>query len=594
MPAVVTAFPTDLETYRTRLRETFGYPDLRDGQAEVLAALAESDVVGVMPTGSGKSLCFVLPALEVGRTLVVSPLIALMRDQVRNLGRANVEAAFINSSVGRDEKNARYRAFTQGTLPILYIAPEGLRNPAFIAGLRRHGVNLLAIDEAHCISQWGHDFRPDYLILGALREQLGNPRVLALTATADARVRHDIASRLGIQDSTHEVVTSFDRPNLDLSVEKITSIGDRIDRTIALVKERPGQSGIIYARTRKRTEEIATALHDAGVGAEAYHAGLGSARRTAVQERFDQGRTPVIVATNAFGMGVDKPDVRFVIHFNLPGRLEAYYQEAGRAGRDGERASCVLLYARRDRQAQQWFIDEAHPSDAQVRGIWQDLLAQGGDKDPGAAPRSAMNADDQTNNVIEALRASNLIAPTAMRTLSQDPGARIDTGTIAAHRKDAESRLARMVQYAETRDCRRAILLTYFGEAGPTTCGTCDNCSRRSPRSTRARRGSGQTASDALTGDPLAGDPGPEGPSSDRDDDALDALSARLRTWRRERARLDGVPAYVVFGDKTLQDIVRRQPSSPADLLQVWGLGQAKVDRYGEELVALQSEPGPS
>ena len=397
MPDAPVQFPAGLDPYRARLREMFGYPDFRDGQAEVLEALAQGDVVGVMPTGSGKSACFVLPALEVGRTLVVSPLIALMRDQVTNLGRANVEAAFINSSLDRAEKNARYLAFVRGELPLLYLAPEGLRNARLIAGLRRHGVNLLAIDEAHCISQWGHDFRPDYLLLGALREQLGNPRVLALTATADARVRKDIAVRLGIDGAAREVVTSFDRPNLDLSVERHRGVRSRIERTIEIVREHDGGSGIVYVRTRRRTEEIAERLREEGVAAEAYHAGLGRDLRSNVQGRFDRGETPVIVATTAFGMGVDKPDVRFVLHFNMPGRLESYYQEAGRAGRDGEPAACVLLYDRRDRQAQQWFIDEAHPDDARVRTIWRDLLDREDDQ-----PLD----DDQTNNALEALRAS--------------------------------------------------------------------------------------------------------------------------------------------------------------------------------------------
>ena len=507
----------------------------------MLAALAHSDVVGVMPTGSGKSACFVLPALEVGRTLVVSPLIALMRDQVMNLRRSNVKAAFINSSIGRAEKNARYQAFVRGDLPLLYLAPEGLRNAALRDGLRRHGVNLLAIDEAHCISQWGHDFRPDYLLLGALREQLGNPRVLALTATADARVRQDIAVRLGIDGAAHEVVTSFDRPKLDLSVE--TNVRDRIGRTIDIIRAHGDQSGIIYVSARKRTEEITEALREEGIAAEAYHAGLGSDRRSAVQGRFDRGDTAVIVATNAFGMGVDKPDVRFVIHFNMPGRLESYYQEAGRAGRDGEPASCVLLYARTDRQTQQWFIDQNHPNDAEVRAIWCQLLGRDDDEPP---------SDDRTNNALEALRASGLVAPTGFHLLSQDPDAPIDTRAIAAHRKDAESRLARMVKYAETRTCRRRLLLAYFGESAPRTCGRCDNCKP-------------------------AGDP-------------ADPLAERLRAWRRERAQADGVPAFVIFGDKTLYDIAARRPSSATVLLEVWGLGRAKVERYGAELLRLQRE----
>jgi ATP-dependent DNA helicase RecQ len=564
MPDAAVQFPAGLDPYRARLRDVFGYPDFRDGQAEVLEALAESDVVGVMPTGSGKSACFVLPALEVGRTLVVSPLIALMRDQVANLGRANVEAAFINSSVGRAEKNARYLAFVRGELPLLYLAPEGLRNAKLIAGLRRHGVNLLAIDEAHCISQWGHDFRPDYLLLGALREQLGNPRVLALTATADARVRKDIAVRLGIDGAAHEVVTSFDRPNLDLSVEVHPNIGKRIDRMIAIVRGRPEGSGIVYVRTRQRSEELAEALREAGVAAEAYHAGLGSDMRSAVQGRFDRGETPVIVATNAFGMGVDKPDVRFVIHFNMPGRLESYYQEAGRAGRDGEPAACVLLYSKRDRQAQQWFIDEAHPDDARVRTIWRDLLYRDHDQ-----PLD----DDQTNNALEALRASGLVAPTELRLLSQDPDAPIDTRTISAHREYAESRLARMVEYAETSACRRRLILAYFGEEAPPTCGRCDNCQPPAPRRRRdrARRGA----------EPRPG-ADPTGP-----------LHERLRTWRRERAQADGVAAFIIFGDRTLEDIVERRPNTAVGLLEVWGLGRAKVERYGAELLKLIRDAPP-
>ncbi len=561
MPTTPVAFPASLDPYRARLRDVFGYPDLRDGQAEVLEALAQGDVVGVMPTGSGKSACFVLPALEVGRTLVVSPLIALMRDQVTNLGRSNVEAAFINSSVGRAEKNARYLAFVRGELPLLYVAPEGLRNSKLIEGLRRHGVNLLAIDEAHCISQWGHDFRPDYLLLGELRKQLGNPRVLALTATADARVRKDIAVRLGIDGAVHEVVTSFDRPNLELSVELHPRIHNRIERAVAIVQAHPEGSGIIYVRTRLRTEELAARLREAGVAAEAYHAKLGSDLRSAVQGRFDRGDTPVIVATTAFGMGVDKPDVRFVIHFNMPGRLESYYQEVGRAGRDGNPASCVLLYGKRDRQAQQWFIDEAHPDDGQVRTIWRELLGRNDDQPP---------SDDRTNNALEALRATGLITPTDFRLLSRNPDAPIDTRTIAAHRKDAESRLARMVEYAETRKCRRRLILEYFGEASPRTCDHCDNCKPPAPRrrSDRARR---------------------EGESQPAGDPA-DPFAQRLRAWRRERAQADGVPAFVVFGDKTLYDIVARRPRTAPALVEVWGLGRAKVERYGAELLRLMRE----
>ena len=566
-------FPTDLEGYRERLRTTFGYPDLRDGQEQVLAGLAETDVLGVMPTGSGKSLCYVLPALEVGRTLVVSPLIALMHDQVRSLTQVGVGAAFLNSSVSSAEKNARYRDFVEGRIPLLYMAPEGLRNAKLIAGLRRHGVNLLAIDEAHCISQWGHDFRPDYLTLGEVREQLGSPRLLALTATADPRVRADIAARLGLSGAMREVVTSFDRPNLDLTVARLDGVRRRIDWVVGFAREHAGQSGIVYVRTRSRTQEVAAALVDGGVRAEAYHAGLPQRQRTAVQDRFDAGETPVIVATNAFGMGVDKPDVRYVIHFNLPGRIEAYYQEAGRAGRDGEPAECVLLYAQHDRAAQQWFINEAHPNDDRVREVWSQLLVDTDLARGDGRLEDVVRPSDQANNVLGALRASGLVAPAALHILSRDPDARIDTRAIAEHRADAETRLARMVEYATTKRCRRAVILGYFGEAASARCENCDNCRP----SAGGGRGSRADASGRDRREAPADDLGEGG----------EVLAAELRAWRLARARADGVPAYVVFGNQTLQELVRRRPRSQAALLQVEGIGRVRAERYGRDLLAV-------
>ena len=659
---------SDLEPYRETLRQTFGYPELRDGQAEVLGALADQDVLAVMPTGSGKSLCYVLPALAVGRTLVVSPLIALMQDQVESLNAAGVGATFINSSIDRDQRNARYLDFVEGRVALLYLAPEGLQNQRLVDGLRRHGVNLLAIDEAHCISQWGHDFRPDYLALGALRERLGRPRTLALTATADPQVRRDVLERLGIAGAAREVVTSFDRPNLRFSVVPLAGVPEREAWLRRYAMEREGQTGIVYVRTRRGTEDVAEGLRGAGVRAAAYHAGLERGQRTTVQRRFMLGETPVIVATNAFGMGIDKPDVRYVIHFNMPGRLESYYQEAGRAGRDGDPAECVLLYARRDRAAQQRFITEAHPDDAAVRELWQRWL-NAPELAPGDGPGvSGITAADGFVNILTALRASALVAPDDLRPLSADPDASIDTAPIEAHRKHAEGRLAQMVEYAETAQCRRAVILRYFGEQPPEQCGNCDAClgtaeqigppypgdlydailafrSRLAEQSGREVYSifEARTAEDLAVHRPrsdeelletwgIAGtraqwfgdellrliaqweDEHPDAPErasrapeqrrapasrsagGKAETEAAAAVSSddplysRLRGWRLDRARADGVPAFTLFSDRTLRELVVARPRDRTALLAVWGLGDERVRRFGDELLAAIGE----
>ena len=465
--APVADLPRDTVRYRELLQDRFGYPDFRPGQAEVLEALATHDVLGVMPTGGGKSLCYVLPALEVGRTLVISPLIALMQDQVEALEAVGVPATFINSTLNRAEQNRRYADFEAGRIALLFIAPERLANRRFLDGLARGGVRLLVIDEAHCISEWGHDFRPDYLALGGAREQLGRPRTLALTATADPTVRRDILARLGIAPEAREVLTSFDRPNLRFQVAPIASARERLSWLVAYARERSGQSGIVYARTRRSVEETAETLNAAGVPAQGYHAGMGGAARATIQRRFTTGRAPLIVATNAFGLGIDKPDVRYVVHLQMPGRLEAYYQEAGRAGRDGEPAECTLLYSRRDHSLQRRFIDQAHPDDEVVRRSWTQLVAiQQLDPQRTLSPSEFEDAAgrDGWALTVKALRSSGLLAEGELRLSSLDPGAPIDTRAIAERRRYAESRLAQMAEYAETSGCRRELILRYFGE----------------------------------------------------------------------------------------------------------------------------------
>lgn len=536
--ASTVAWPSDLSAYRRRLLEVFGYPDFRGGQETVLSALGERDVLAVMPTGVGKSLCYVLPALEVGRAVVVSPLIALMQDQVESLQAVGVNATFINSHIGREEQNRRYMAFVRGEVPLLYVAPERFQNPRFTVGLRNAGINLLAVDEAHCISEWGHNFRPDYLQLGAVRERLGFPRTLALTATANPQVRRDIAQRLGISGGT-EIVTSVDRPNLTFAVEAIEGADDRRRWAVEYVRERPGLAGIIYVRTRRGVEEMAEALRNAGVKAEAYHAGLDRSRRAIVQRRFMLGDLPVIVATNAFGMGVDKPDVRYVIHLNMPGRLEAYYREAGRAGRDGDHAECTLLYARADRRFQQGFIDDAHPDALAVRAAWQAWLQQAdhesrlsfsmGDEDPGFAM------------TVAALRDSGLVDPVALRVTSTDLNATIDVSGIVRHRAHEEARLREMAEYAETKGCRRGLILRYFGEQPAETCEACDNCLGRHEH-----------------------DEVPAYPPDLYDD--IVVLRDRL-------ARSSDRDPYLVFENRTARELATYRPTSMDALRAVWDRG---------------------
>ena len=665
-----------MSAYRRKLLEVFGYPDFRGGQEAVLAALAERDVLAIMPTGTGKSLCYVLPALELGRTVVVSPLIALMQDQVEGLQAAGVNATFINSHINRDEQNRRYMAFIRGEVPLLFVAPERFQNPRFTLGIRAAGINLLAIDEAHCISEWGHNFRPDYLQLGAVRERLGFPRTLALTATANPQVRLDVARRLGIAAEGAEIVTSVDRPNLTFAVEAIEGAEDRRRWAVDYVRERPGLAGIIYVRTRRGVEEMAEALRNAGVKAEAYHAGLDRSRRTIVQRRFMLGDLPVIVATNAFGMGVDKQDVRYVIHLNMPGRLEAYYQEAGRAGRDGDHAECTLLYARADRRFQQGFIEDAHPDAPAVRATWQQWV-RATTSVPNGDGRLPFDIGDENTDgfamTVAALRDSGLIDPVALRVTSSDLNAPIDVTGIARHRAHEEARLREMAEYSETTGCRRASILRYFGEEPAEKCEACDNClgrhehdeapeyppdlydnivvlreqlarsSDRDPylvfenRTARELATFRPSSMDALravwgigerraawfgqdllrliaeweTAHPESAPPssnpvvqpalglrpgrtvsGVTSAVSEEDVRPDDPLYIALRAWRTERAKSEGAPAYTIFADRTLRDLVRLRPRNMHALMRAWGLGESRVERFGRELLEVVATHG--
>jgi ATP-dependent DNA helicase RecQ len=353
----------------------FGLASFRPGQRDVIATvLAGQDCLCIMPTGGGKSLCYQLPAVaRPGLTLVVSPLIALMKDQVDALHDLGIAATCINSSLATSEVFARMDAMAAGLYNLVYVAPERLRSSLFIEKLRQAKLSLLAIDEAHCISQWGHDFRPDYARLGRFRQRLGSPPTIALTATATPHVRSDILQQLQLHEP-RTFITGFARPNLRFEVEQALSEPDKQRTLLDFLAQTPG-AGIVYCATRKRCEELVEVLSGALLGRRVglYHAGLEPEARRRVQDEFMNDQKPIIVATNAFGMGIDKPDLRFVVHYNIPGSLEAYYQEAGRAGRDGLPSRCLLIYSARDRGTQEWFIENRYPEPEVVEQVYDYL-----------------------------------------------------------------------------------------------------------------------------------------------------------------------------------------------------------------------------
>jgi ATP-dependent DNA helicase RecQ len=346
---------------RRALQRHFGYPDFRPGQGEAIrSALSGRDTLVVMPTGGGKSLCYQVPALVLpGLTLVVSPLIALMLDQVGALERRGIAAALVNSTLSSDEIQERLGRAARGELKLLYVAPERFASPAFLRALERMDISMVAVDEAHCVCQWGHDFRPSYLRLRHAWPRIGDPRILALTATATPEVRRDIVKELGLREA-RVLVHGFDRPNLFWIVRREDKLAQKCRSLIRLLSG-SGETAVVYASTRKMVEAATELLRGAGIGAAGYHAGMTKEQRSCVQEAWTSGAVPVVVATNAFGMGIDKEDVRRVIHFQMPGSLEAYYQEAGRAGRDGEAAECILLHSYGDRFTHQFFIRTSYP-----------------------------------------------------------------------------------------------------------------------------------------------------------------------------------------------------------------------------------------
>lgn len=507
------------------LKQVFGHEEFREGQEKLVdELLAGYDVLGVMPTGAGKSICYQLPALLMeGITLVVSPLISLMKDQVMALKAAGAAAAYINSSLTPGQQQEAIRRACLGMYKIIYVAPERLEMPSFIAFAQQTKIALLAVDEAHCVSQWGHDFRPSYLRIASFIEKLPKrPPVAAFTATATRQVRSDIIRLLQLQEP-YCLTTGFNRPNLHFSSCKPSN---KFNMLLSFLEDFGDACGVVYCNTRKTVEEVTLRLVEEGYSATRYHAGLTDDERRTNQDDFQFDRARIMVATNAFGMGIDKSNVRFVVHYNMPRNLENYYQEAGRAGRDGEPAECLLLYSGQDVITGRWMIEHSDENTELSAEMKQTVM----------------------HNELEKLK--------------------------------------QMTYYATSRSCLRRFILRYFGEQDvPEICDNCSVCEdepfevdtgkSRSPRSTlremhreerRAKRGERvnrrKSEVDGLT-------------AWER------ALLENLKTLRALLAAMKHAPAYTVFSDASLVDMVRRHPTSMDEFLDVSGVGLAKQEEYG-------------
>jgi ATP-dependent DNA helicase RecQ len=488
---------TDAGGVLRRALARFGHSGLRPGQAEIIADIFNGEpVIAVMPTGAGKSLCYQLPAVVLGErgglTLVVSPLIALMKDQVDSLRARGIEAAALTSHADADEQREILDGIRGGAYTLIYVAPERFKSPRFISALRECGdrLALVAIDEAHCISEWGHDFRPDYRRLGPLIAELRPPRLAAFTATATPEVRVDIAAQLGM-DQARLHVRGFDRPNLHYTVEQVGGAADKAARLVEHVRTREGGVALVYAATRKNAERFAAELGAAGMRVSVYHAGLGDSVRERNQDVFMAGKLDVIVATNAFGMGVDKGDIRLVLHADIPRSVEAYYQEAGRGGRDGSPTRCIVLFNHSDIRLQEFLIDASYPSAEVLRALWKTLRDQpeiGGDDDglenrlrphlPGEPSAAAVGAGLRT------LERHGMVAKvsSAWMATRPDPGTfpPLDVEQMARRAEVERGKLKMMVSYAYHPRCRRQFVLDYFGDLDWTDrdrrCGACDMC----------------------------------------------------------------------------------------------------------------------
>jgi ATP-dependent DNA helicase RecQ len=608
----------------------FGLEQFRPGQRDIISAvMAGRPTIAVLPTGAGKSLCYQLPAVALeSLAVVVSPLISLMKDQVDALTARGIPATFINSSIPPDEREARLRAAVAGRLRLLYVAPERFRAPHFAATLARARPALLAIDEAHCMVEWGHDFRPDYARLGEVRAQLGPERVVALTATATPDVRQAIVRQLALEHPA-VFVRGFDRPNLRLGVLAVQGGEDKLQHCLRLLgePEARGKPAIVYSATRRKAEEVAEALRAAGVTARAYHAGLSDVERAEVQDEWMADRVRVVVATNAFGMGVDKRDVRLVIHHELPGSAEAYYQEAGRAGRDGLPARCVLLFNYADVRLREFLITSGGGPDAsprspavveaeraRLRGMMSYAYARScrrayvleyfGDE-PRACSEDGLECDNclLRHDAAPISDEEHLMVRKVLSCVARVDGSygrrRIALCLIGSDAREiVDAGLHKLSTFGALRGKSLTYVLDVLGvlEAGGLLVAEGDDypClritrngrevmhDRARPPLSLPRPGRRPSALATQT------QPGRATAAHAEDADDVDsALYERLRALRAQLARREELPAYCVFHDRTLLALARARPTSLDDMRAVSGVGPTKLAKYGAAFLAV-------
>ncbi len=560
-----------------------GYDGFRPGQREpVEAALAGRDSLVVMPTGGGKSLCYQLPGLASDRlTIVVSPLIALMADQWRRLSADGHPAVMIASGLPDEVARDAMAQVRDGRARIVYCSPERFAQPGFMNAVGRRQVDLLAVDEAHCISEWGHDFRPDYLRLPRVLERLGRPTVMACTATATQEVASEITQRLGLRDPLL-VRAGFDRPNLSFDIVRFEGKGSKARKLAMLLhglRDEANRPAIVYCGTRKDTEEVARSLREAGLSAAGYHAGMDPDERASAQHRFMTGDAEVITATNAFGMGVDKADVRSVWHWAIPTSVEAYYQEAGRAGRDGLPARAVLLAGRSDLGRLVRFI-QMRAVEPESVSLYAQRLRADSDSEGRLTIENPRSDEERVKLAIAERAGAFEVEPAPGGRLELRFNGRIDMSAARAACKAATDRSWRAYRSVESfafgDGCRRRRLLDHFGDSTPGApegrcCDVCDPESwLPSPEQLEitARRRGKKSAS-----------PPPE--LSAEDESLLEAL----RAWRLKAAA--GKPAYTVANNRTLESIAASRPADLASLSQIHGVGPTFLKRHGDEVLAL-------